>query len=183
MESRTPGIDATSQAVLNEYCLDVSPVRMSSDEHTGIALQYTFDAPDGREFLFGYAPERTELSVVAKLPKSVRRFYSGLHNGLHNEPVSEPVGIYKADKLIDWASWLGDSKLHYLSAPPENPPLARDLAMFYTDGASGYILANTGPQGTEAWTAGAGLLDEEPRALWDVVDDWLALALTGDFID
>jgi hypothetical protein len=178
-----PGSMRRLRRVMADCCLDVQLVRMSSDEHIGIALQYTFDAPAGREYLFGYPPEQSDSPIIARLPQSVQDFYSSLHNGLHNEPVSEPVGIYKAEKLIDWESLLGDSELHYLSEPPKNPPQARNLILFYTDGAGGYILSNTDPNGAEAWTAAAGLFDDEPEGLWGVIDDWIALALTGDFIE
>lgn len=178
-----PGAMRRFRQVLQEHGIDVSLVRMSTAEHTGLALQYTFDPPEGREFLFGYPPDAHASPIIASLPTSVQNFYAGLHNGLHNEPVSEPVGIYKADKLIDWESWLGESELHYLSVPPTDPPLAKNLVMFYTDGAGGYIVINTDPRGTEAWTVGAGLFDDHPPGLWDVVDDWLALTLTGDFIE
>lgn len=182
-EVALPGVMRRFHQVIQEYGVDVSLVRMSTAEHTGLALQYTFDPPEGREFLFGYPPDANTSPIVTSLPTSVQKFYAGLHNGLHNEPVSEPVGIYKADKLIDWESSLGESELHYLSVPPENPPLAKNLVMFYTDGAGGYIVINTDPHGTEAWTVGAGLFDDHPPGLWDIVDDWLTLTLTGDFIE
>lgn len=178
-----PGAMRRFRQVIQEHGVDVSLVRMVTAEHTGLALQYTFDPPEGREFLFGYPPDANPPRIIAGLPTNVQNFYIGLHNGLHNEPVSEPVGIYKADKLIDWESWLGQSELHYLSVPPKDPPLAKNLVMFYTDGAGGYIVINTDPHGTEAWTVGAGLFDDHPPGLWDVVDDWLTLAITGDFIE
>ncbi|MGH3724199.1 MAG: hypothetical protein ACRDUS_08720 [Mycobacterium sp.] len=178
-----PGVMRRFRQVMQEHGVDVSLVRMSTAEHTGLALQYTFDPPEGREFLFGYPPDATASPIVTSLPTSVQNFYAGLHNGLHNEPVSEPVGIYKADKLTVWEYWLGESELHYLSVPPEDPPLAKNLVMFFTDGAGGYIVINTDPHGTEAWNVGAGLFDDHPPGLWDIVDDWLALTLTGDFVE
>lgn len=170
--------------VVEQYCHDVGLVRLTTGDYNGLALLYGFDTPKGRVFLVGYPPAHSKSSIFSKMPRALSEFYLELHDGLHYDPISDPVGVYKVEKLVDWESWVGSSELSYLSYPPPDiPPLAKNLILFYTDGSGGYILFNTDPNGLVAWTVGSGLIEEETRDLWDVVDDWIALVLTGDFYD
>lgn len=159
--------------------------RIDSESYHGIAILYVINPPDEDPvYLFGYPPTTAPPALVAELPDSVQAFYTTIHDGLLDQIEGEPVGLYRSRRLIDLQSWLGETVLRYISHPPANPPLARNLILFYTDGAGGYIFINKDQHDTAVWTAGAGLFsdysDDGTATLWDVVDDWLTLFVCAD---
>ncbi|MGJ6121621.1 hypothetical protein QN239_03490 [Mycolicibacterium sp. Y3] len=158
--------------------------RIVSESYHGIAVMYVFTVPDEDPiYLFGYPPTTTPPALVAELPDSVQTFYTKIHDGLLDHIEGEPAGLYRSRRLIDWQSLIGDSVLKYIANPPANPPLARNLIMFYTDGAGGFIFINKDQQDNAVWTAGAGLLSDlswGKMTLWDVVDDWITLFVSAD---
>lgn len=158
-----------------------SLVRIDAEQYNGIAILYAVARPGTDTiYLTGYPPVASPSGLISELPDSVQSFYTTIHDGLLDGIGGELAGIVRAHDLIDWESWLGESELEYVSDPPQNPPLAKNLIMFYSDGAGGNICIDKDPRDTAVWAAGDGMFSDrsyQSASFWGVVDNWVALLL------
>ena len=157
---------------LSEHLMDVSLIKTSY----GISVIYELIMLDGSidyyEGLLSINDYDKELLIWNSIPKSLKTFYSFIHNGFYY-CASQDIGILPVQKITcmndyDWGI-IEDLKL-------EVQFTLKSTYIFFETGMGGYVLLDTQKYGDEnsiVWFSRKKPMYN--KNFWDIVDEWIVM--------